>query len=111
MTAAHIQKTIYEKEQRMKLYEEKLDEMLEENVIMIDTEGAEIGQINGLAVLDMGNYAFGNPSRITATTYVGKSGIVNIEKEARLSGQTLDKACRLSRAFWGRPMRRIFRFL
>ena len=67
----------------MKLYEEKLDEMLEENVIMIDTEGAEIGQINGLAVLDMGNYAFGNPSRITATTYVGKSGIVNIEKEAR----------------------------
>ena len=70
MTAEHIQKTIYEKEQRMKLYEEKLDEMLEENVIMIDTEGAEIGQINGLAVLDMGNYAFGNPSRITATTYV-----------------------------------------
>lgn len=48
VTAAHIQKTIYEKEQRMKLYEEKLDEMLEENVIMIDTEGAEIGQINGL---------------------------------------------------------------
>ena len=101
MTAAHIQKTIYEKEQRMKLYEEKLDEMLEENVIMIDTEGAEIGQINGLAVLDMGNYAFGNPSRITATTYVGKSGIVNIEKEARLSGQTHDKGVQIITGFLG----------
>lgn len=101
VTAAQIKKTIYEKEQRMKLYEEKLDEMLEENVIMIDTEGAEIGQINGLAVLDMGSYAFGNPSRITATTYVGKSGIVNIEKEARLSGQTHDKGVQIITGFLG----------
>ena len=81
VTAKHVQKTIVEKEDRLRLYEEKLDEMLEENVIMIDVDGAEVGQINGLAVLDMGSYAFGNPSRITATTYVGKSGIVNIEKE------------------------------
>ena len=73
ITAEQIQKTIYEKELRMKLYEEKLDEMMDDDVIMIDTEGAQIGQINGLAVLDMGNYAFGKPSRITATTYVGKS--------------------------------------
>ncbi len=101
VTAAHIKKTIYEREQRMKLYEEKLDEMLEENVIMIDTEGAEIGQINGLAVLDLGNYVFGNPSRITATTYVGKSGIVNIEKEARLSGQTHDKGVQIITGFLG----------
>lgn len=101
VTAEHIKKTIYEKEQRMKLYEEKLDEMLEENVIMIDTEGAEVGQINGLAVLDMGSYAFGNPSRITATTYVGKSGIVNIEKEARMSGQTHDKGVQIITGFLG----------
>lgn len=101
VTAAHIAKTIAEKEQRMRMYEEKLDEMLEENVIMIDTEGAEIGQINGLAVLDMGSYAFGNPSRITATTYVGKSGIVNIEKEARLSGQTHDKGVQIITGFLG----------
>ena len=101
VTSEHIRKTIFEKEQRMKLYEEKLDEMLEENVIMIDTEGAEIGQINGLAVLDMGSYAFGNPSRITATTYVGKSGIVNIEKEARMSGQTHDKGVQIINGFLG----------
>lgn len=101
VTADHIKKAIFEKEDRMKLYEEKLDEMLEENVIMIDTEGEAVGQINGLAVLDMGSYAFGNPSRITATTYVGKSGIVNIEKEARMSGQTHDKGVQIINGFLG----------
>lgn len=101
VTAEHIRKTIQEKEQRMNLYEEKLDEMLADDVIMIDTEGSEIGQINGLAVLDMGNYVFGNPTRITATTYVGKSGIVNIEKEARMSGQTHDKGVQIISGFLG----------
>ena len=101
VTAEHIRKTVYEKEQRMNLYEEKLDEMLADDVIMIDTQGSEIGQINGLAVLDMGNYVFGNPARITATTYVGKSGIVNIEKEARMSGQTHDKGVQIISGFLG----------
>lgn len=101
VTAGHIHKTIYEKEQRMKLYEEKLEEMLNEDVIMIDTTGEQVGQINGLAVLDMGSYAFGTPSRITATTYVGKSGIVNIEKEARMSGNTHDKGVQIITGFLG----------
>lgn len=101
VTAKYVQKTIVEKEDRLRLYEEKLDEMLEENVIMIDVDGAEVGQINGLAVLDMGSYAFGNPSRITATTYVGKSGIVNIEKEARMSGQTHDKGVQIITGYLG----------
>ena len=101
ITAKHVQEAIYEKEQRMKLYEEKLDEMLDEEVVMIDTQGSEIGQINGLAVLDMGSYAFGTPSRITATTYVGKSGIVNIEKEAHMSGHTHDKGVQIITGFLG----------
>jgi len=101
ITADHIRKAIREKEQRLTLYKEKLDEMLDEEVIMIDTDGAKIGQINGLAVLDFGNYAFGTPSRITATTYVGKSGIVNIEKEARMSGQTHDKGIQIITGFLG----------
>ena len=101
VTAKHIEKTIYEKELRRSFYKEKLEEMLDEEVIMIDTTGAEIGQINGLAVLDMGDYAFGTPSRITATTYVGKSGIVNIEKEARMSGQTHDKGIQIITGFLG----------
>lgn len=101
ITAQHVEKAVYEKEQRMKLYEEKLDEMLDDDVVMIDTEGAKIGQINGLAVLDMGNYAFGTPARITATTYVGKSGIVNIEKEAHMSGHTHDKGVQIITGFLG----------
>ena len=101
ITTEHIHKAIYEQEQRNSLYKEKLDEMLDNEVIMVDTTGNEIGQINGLAVLDMGNYAFGTPSRITATTYVGKSGIVNIEKEARMSGQTHDKGIQIITGFLG----------
>ena len=101
ITAEHIHKAIYEKEQRRSFYKEKLEELLDESTIIIDTSGSEIGQINGLAVLDMGDYAFGTPSRITATTYVGKSGIVNIEKEARMSGQTHDKGIQIITGFLG----------
>lgn len=101
ITAKHIHKAIREKEQRNALYKEKLENMLEEEIIMLTTTGTEIGQINGLAVLDFGNYAFGTPSRITATTYVGKSGIVNIEKEARMSGQTHDKGIQIITGFLG----------
>ena len=101
VTSEHIHKAIREKEQRNSLYKEKYEEMLDNNIIMIDTQGAEVGQINGLAVLDMGNFAFGMPSRITATTYVGKSGIVNIEKEARMSGQTHDKGVQIITGYLG----------
>ena len=101
VTAEHIHRAVAEKEQRLRLYQEKLDAMLAEEIIMIDTDGAEVGQINGLAVLDMGRYAFGTPTRITATTYVGKSGIVNIEKEARMSGQTHDKGVQIINGFLG----------
>ena len=108
ITSKHVHKAIGEKEHRMKLYEEKLDEMLDEDVIMIDTEGSVVGQINGLAVLDMGNYAFGTPSRITATTYVGKSGIVNIEKEAHMSGHTHDKGMQIITGFLGQTYAQSF---
>lgn len=101
VTAAHIRKAIYEKEQRLKLYQEKLDAMFEDEILMINTEGNEVGQINGLAVMDMGRYLFGVPARITATAYVGKSGIVNIEKEARMSGQTHDKGVQIITGFLG----------
>ncbi len=101
VTAKHVKKAAFERKQRLSMYEDKLNEMLEERVIMIDTQGAKVGQINGLAVLDMGSYAFGNPSRITATTYMGKSGIVNIEKEAEMSGQTHDKGVQIITGYLG----------
>ena len=101
ITAEHIKKAVDEKELRLKQSEEKLAEMFDENVIMIATDGAEIGQINGLAVLDSGDYEFGIPSRITATAYTGKSGIINIEKEAKMSGQTHDKGVQIISGYLG----------
>ncbi|MFC2141097.1 Lon protease family protein [Acidobacteriota bacterium] len=86
VTAKYIQKAIDEKNQRSAMVEEKLQEMIDEGTIMIDTKGSVKGQVNGLAVYDMGDYAFGKPSRITANVSVGDSGIINIEREAQLSG-------------------------
>ena len=65
--------------------------MIDRGSIMIDTDGARVGQINGLAVYSMGDVMFGKPSRITAATSMGKAGIINIEREAELSGSTHNK--------------------
>jgi lon-related putative ATP-dependent protease len=86
-----IMKAIDEKNQRSALMEEKIQEMIDEGSIMIDTRGSEVGQVNGLAVYDMGDYAFGKPSRITANVAVGDSGIINIEREAQMSGPLHNK--------------------
>ena len=69
----------------------KIQEMIEEGSILIDTAGAVVGQVNGLAVYSMGQFAFGKPSRITARTSVGRAGVINIEREADLSGETHNK--------------------
>jgi ATP-dependent Lon protease len=87
----HVQKAVEEKRDRSKLIEEKIQEMIEEGTIMIDTRGAVVGQVNGLAVYDTGDYSFGRPSRITAKASVGESGIINIEREADLSGRLHSK--------------------
>ncbi len=76
---------------RSNLIEEKIQDMIDRGSIMIDTDGAKVGQINGLAVYSMGDMMFGKPSRITATTSMGKAGIINIEREAELSGSTHNK--------------------
>ena len=91
ITAEHVRLAISEREFRHNLYESKISEMLEKHTIMIDTDGAKTGQLNALAVYETGGHIFGKPSRITATTYMGKSGIINIEKEAELSGPIHDK--------------------
>ncbi|MCK4413241.1 MAG: AAA family ATPase [Candidatus Eisenbacteria sp.] len=89
--AEHIHQAVSARDERVRLTEEKLQELIDENVILIDTEGAEIGQVNGLSVLDLGDYAFGRPSRITAKVSLGRAGIVNIDREAELSGKTHNK--------------------
>ena len=88
---SHILKAIEKKIERSNKYEEKLNEMFEEGTILMDLEGEKIGQINGLAVLGTGEYSFGKPSRITASVYSGKEGVINIEREANQSGRIHDK--------------------
>ena len=84
--ARHIQKTIEQKVYRSNLVQQRINEMIEKGMIMIDTEGEKVGQVNGLSVLDMGDFAFGKPSRITASLGVGREGLVDIEREAKLGG-------------------------
>jgi len=99
--AEHIQTAISQRDYRLNMYEEKLSELIEDDTIMIDTQGAKVGQINGLAVLDTGDYAFAKPSRITVTAYMGKAGIVNIEKEAEMSGAIHDKGVQVLIGYLG----------
>ena len=81
--------------------EKKILEATEEGTILIDTEGAVIGQINGLSVIDLGDYRFGIPSRITAKTYAGRAGIINIERETKMSGRIHEKAIFTLTAYLG----------
>lgn len=87
----HVLKAISEKRKRSQMVEEKIQEMIDDGSIMIDVKGSKTGQVNGLAVYNGGDYSFGKPTRITATVGVGSAGIINIEREADLSGKTHNK--------------------
>ncbi len=87
----HVNQAIKEKIERINLIENKIQEMIDQGTLMIDTEGSVVGQVNGLSVYDLGEYAFGKPVRITAKTSMGRAGIINIEREADLSGKTHNK--------------------
>lgn len=94
-------KAIREKDYRRNTYQEKLNEEIKKKRIIISTEGKETGQINGLAVISLGDFMFGKPSRITVSTFQGKSGIVNIERESKLSGKLHDKGVLILSGFMG----------
>jgi lon-related putative ATP-dependent protease len=87
----HVETAIEKKEYRSNLGEERLKELYDDGTIMIDTRGSQIGQVNGLAVLGMGDHRFGKPSRITARVSLGQRGIQSIEREIRMSGQIHSK--------------------
>jgi predicted ATP-dependent protease len=91
VTGEHVRRAIAERIERMKLVEDKIQEMILEGSILIDTDGTRVGQVNGLSVYQMGEYEFGRPSRITAKTAMGHAGIINIEREADLSGPSHNK--------------------
>lgn len=89
--AEHIEKAIEERIYRVRLVEEKIQELITDGTFMIDTDGRAVGQVNGLTIYDIGEHAFGKPARITAKTALGRSGVINIEREAELSGPTHNK--------------------
>ncbi|WP_296823616.1 Lon protease family protein, partial [Sulfurovum sp.] len=91
ITKAEIVQAITEKIERSDRIKDQLYEAIQRGTILIQTEGKAVGQINGVAVLDLGNFSFGHPLRITALTRLGKGGVVNIEREAKLSGPAHDK--------------------
>ncbi len=91
VTRRHVEQAISAKKHRLGLYEDKLQEMISENTIFIDTTGSKIGQVNGLSVLTTGDYTFGRPSRISAQVSAGRRGVLNIEREVALSGPIHDK--------------------
>ncbi|MED0680755.1 ATP-binding protein [Aneurinibacillus thermoaerophilus] len=85
--ARHVRQALAEQEYRANRLDEKMRELIEEGTIMVDVDGEKVGQINGLAVMQTGDYTFGQPHRITARTFIGRQGIINIERETSLSGQ------------------------
>jgi len=89
--AAHVRGALSSKMERHNLIETRLREMIEEGTLLVDVSGTRVGQVNGLSVLEIGGYSFGKPVRITATAALGKTGLINIEREANLSGRFHDK--------------------
>lgn len=87
VSARHVERAIEERIDRIRLVESKIQELIQDGTLMIETEGEVVGQVNGLAVYDLGDHVFGKPTRITAKTSIGKGNILNIEREADLSGR------------------------
>jgi lon-related putative ATP-dependent protease len=97
----HVELAIESKIYRSNRVEERVQEMIDEGTLLIDTEGEVVGQLNGLSVYMLGDYAFGRPARITVRTFMGKGGVVNIEREAKLSGPIYDKGMLIISGFVG----------
>ena len=104
VTGEHVRKATLAKVERHNLYETKLREIIDEGTLLVDTSGSRVGQVNGLSVLEIGGYMFGKPVRITATAALGKTGLINVEREANLSGRLHDKGMQIIAGY----LRRVF---
>ncbi|MBP9119660.1 MAG: AAA family ATPase, partial [Ignavibacterium sp.] len=91
VSAAHIEKAYQFARERHGMLEDKVTEMFENKTFLIDTDGERVGQINGLAVYNADFYSFGRPTRITATVSLGSGTIINVEREAGMSGRHYNK--------------------
>ena len=101
ITGEYIDKALQERVERIKKYDSRYLEMIKDNTLLINTSGAKVGQINGLTIMSIGDYAFGKPTKITANTYTGKSGVINIEREVDLSGSSHSKGVYILSGYLG----------
>jgi predicted ATP-dependent protease len=97
--AAHVRAALASKVERHNLIETRIREMMEEGTLLVNLVGSRTGQVNGLSVLEIGGYSFGKPVRITASVGLGKAGLINIEREANLSGRFHDKGVHIITGF------------
>ncbi len=102
VSAKFIDKALQERIERIKKYDSKYLEMIKENALLINTSGFEVGELNGLTVMTIGDYTFGKPAKITVNTYTGKDGIINIEREVEISGPSHSKGVFILTRIFGR---------
>jgi predicted ATP-dependent protease len=98
-TTEHVHRALVQRVMRLNFIEEEIRRLIANGTLIVHLDGTAVGQINGLAVLDVGGYAFGRPSRVTVSVGVGQAGVINIEREAHLSGSTHDKGIMILSGF------------
>lgn len=96
-----VERALEAKAFRLNLVEKRIQEMVAQGTLLVGVDGSVVGQVNGLAIYQMGDFSFGKPSRITAKTFVGRGGIINIEREVQLSGKTHDKGVLILSGYLG----------
>jgi predicted ATP-dependent protease len=101
VSASHVRRAVDEQIRRSNRIEERIRDMIREGQLLVTIDGVSPGQVNGLSVLMMGDYAFGRPSRVTARTFVGGRGVVNIERETQMSGRIHTKGVLTLSAYLG----------
>ena len=101
VTAEFVQKALDERIDRVKKYDTRYIEMIKENSLLINTSGFEVGTLNGLTVMTIGDYTFGKPTKITVNTYTGKNGVINIEREVEISGPSHSKGVLILTGYLG----------
>ena len=101
ITENFIEKALKERRERVKKYDEKYTQMIKDDSLLISTSGSKVGELNGLTVMTIGTYTFGKPAKITVNTFTGKNGIVNIEREIKMSGTSHSKGVLILSGFLG----------
>ena len=108
VTAGFVSQALNEYRFRYNLYEEKIHESYMDGTVLLDVSGSVTGQVNALAVYQIGDISFGRPSRITAETFMGKPGVINIERETHLSGNTHDKGVLILSGYLGKTFAQLY---